>query len=168
MHFRSRHAFGRISITTLLTFTCVSCGGDDPEHEASEPICEEDTRDDAFTAGISKLGEAGYTVSIVDSLPAPPGKGDNRWSLVVTDDGSAPVSGMTLDIVPFMPDHGHGGSVIPVVSDDGDGAYTADPVNFFMPGYWETTITIVDPGASDGEDDDIDLDSVIFKFCIEG
>ncbi len=137
------------------------------EH-GDDPTCEEDTRDDEFVAGISKTGSAGYSLSIVDSLPAPPDKGDNRWTIEVTDGAGAPVSGMALEAEPFMPDHGHGTPEVALFTDQGDGSYTLTPVNFFMPGYWETTVTVVDPGATDSEDDDTDLDTVVFKFCVCG
>lgn len=159
---------GRLSLCAALAGTMLGCGSDDHGHGGSETTCEEDSRDDAFVAGISKTGDGGYVLSILDSMPAPPIKGDNRWSIEVRDDSGAPVTGMTLEAEPFMPDHGHGTAVVPVVTEVGEGVYTVDPVNFFMPGYWETTVTVVDPGATDSEDDDTDMDTVVFKFCVDG
>ena len=143
------------------------CGGETMDDNAP-PSCEEDTRDEAYVAGITKTGSAGYTVTITDSLPAPPAKGNNRWIVEVKDSEGAGQAGLNLVTNPFMPDHGHPSPVLPVVTDQGGGLYQLDPVNLFMPGYWETTITIVDPGSTDADDDDVDLDSVVFKFCIEG
>lgn len=152
----------------LATAALAGCGADDDEVDDSPPSCEEDTRDDAFVAGIAKTGAAGFTLAIVDSLPAPPTKGDNVWSLELRDSGDVLMPGLALEAAPFMPDHGHG-TVVPVLfTDDGDGSYTLNPVNFFMPGYWETTVTVVDQGETDSEDDDTDLDTMVFKFCVDG
>ncbi len=154
---------GMIAVSLL-----ASCGEGDGEVDDSLPSCEEDTRDDEFVVGIEKTGEAGFTLAILDSLPAPPAKGDNQWSVELRDASGTLMPGYALEVAPFMPDHGHGTGVTAIVTDDGDGAYTINPVNFFMPGYWETTITVVDEGPTDSEDDDIDIDSMVFKFCVEG
>ena len=157
--------------TCLLFPVCVlasACGDDGSTHDDHDPSCLEDTRDEEYVAGISKTGSAGYVIAIADSNPAPPAKGDNIWTVEVKDSGDAPVTGMTLESAPFMPDHGHGTPIVALVTETGNGVYTVNPVNLFMPGYWETTITLVDPGATDSPDDDVDLDSVVFKFCVEG
>lgn len=155
-------------LSILATVVLAGCGSEDGEVDDAPPSCEEDTRDDAFVAGISKTGDAGITLAIVDSLPAPPAKGDNQWSVELRDPDDALMPGFALEVAPFMPDHGHGTTVAVVVTDDGNGSYTLNPVNFFMPGYWETTITVVDPGATDGEEDDTELDTMVFKFCVDG
>lgn len=161
----------RVSFSALLaTASLGACGGGDDDDGIDEPVatCAEDTRDDEFVAGIEKTGGAGFTLALVDSLPAPPQKGDNRWSLELRDPSGALMPGYTLESAASMPDHGHGSPIEALVTDDGDGIYTLNPVNFFMPGYWETTITVVDPGETESEDDDTDIDTVVFKFCIDG
>ena len=35
-----------------------------------------------------------------------------------------------------MPTHGHGMNVVPEITDNGDGTFTASPMNFHMGGYW--------------------------------
>ena len=123
-----------------------ACGGEDTADDNALPSCQEDTRDEDYVAGISKTGEAGYTVAIVDSLPAPPAKGDNDWTLELRDGSDTLMPGLVLQANAFMPDHGHSSPLLAVMTDDGDGVYTLTPINLFMPGYWETTITVVDPG----------------------
>lgn len=152
----------------LSVFLCVACGAGTDEGDDNLPSCEEDVRDEAYVAGINKSGAAGYTLRLMDSNPAPPSKGDNIWSLDLTDPAGATAAGLGLSLRAFMPDHGHGSPVKPEVTDNGDGTYTIDPVNLFMPGYWEVSLTVVDLGATESPDDDIDLDSVMFKFCVEG
>ncbi|MCP4447380.1 MAG: hypothetical protein GY811_18830 [Myxococcales bacterium] len=86
----------------------------------------------------------------------------------IRDSAGAQVPGMTLDATPFMPDHGHGSPIPAFSTDEGSGTYTLEPVNLFMPGYWETTLTIVNPNGTDSPDDDFDLDTVVFVFFIDG
>jgi hypothetical protein len=132
------------------------------------PSCDEDTRDEAYVAGIAKIGTASYTIAINDSLPAPPAKGDNVWTIEIRDSADVPMTGLSVTTSSYMPDHGHGSPIIADVTEVGDGVYTLSPVNLFMPGYWEVTVTAIDLGATDSPDDDVDLDSAMFKFCIEG
>jgi hypothetical protein len=152
-----------------LGVSALSCASDDSgPGDEDPPSCEEDTRDETYVAGISKIGSASYTIAIMDSNPAPPAKGDNVWTIEIRDSGGAPMPGLLVNTTSYMPDHGHGSPIIADVAEVGDGVYTLNPVNLFMPGYWEITLTAVDPGATDSPDDDLDLDSAMFKFCIEG
>lgn len=151
----------------LLALACDDDGHDHGNHNENLPTCEEDTRDEAYFAGISKTGENGFTISIMDSDNAPPAKGDNSWRVKLTDATDMALSGMTIKSTTWMPDHSHGSPVVPTLTDEGAGEYTIAPVNLFMPGYWEITLSAVDPGEA-GPDDDMIMDSVVFKFCIEG
>jgi hypothetical protein len=47
------------------------------------------------------------------------------------------VTGLSLDVVPWMPAMGHGSSTVPSVRDEGDGIYVVDHVVLFMPGQWD-------------------------------
>ncbi len=154
-----------------LTFLLLpsACGnGDGTPEDTNPPSCQEDTRDEAFVAGLSKTGEASYLVALMDSNPAPPAKGDNIWSMELSDPDGNPLAGLDIDVSAYMPDHGHYSLAVPTITDDGAGAYTIDPVNLFMPGYWEITLHLLDPVDVDNPDDDIELDAVVFKFCVEG
>ncbi|MBL4636962.1 MAG: FixH family protein [Kofleriaceae bacterium] len=154
---------------SLALFTCEH-DHDDHDHNPADmnlPTCDEDTRDEAYFAGISKTGDNGITLAIMDSDNAPPAKGDNVWRVKITDATDMALSGMTIKSGTWMPDHSHGSPVVPTITEEGNGEYTIDPVNLFMPGYWEVTLSAVDPGGA-GPDDDMILDSVVFKFCIEG
>ncbi len=116
---------------------------------------------DTFSAGLEKSGKAGkLTVTLESAEPAPPEKGDNLWTIRVTDPGGAALSDATITVTPFMPEHGHGTSVQAVATPKGDGRYELFPVNFLMPGKWEITL---DVGLAGGQSD-----SVLFTFCVEG
>lgn len=156
-----------LSVPLALALCAAACGDDgqsgaDGGHHAdSGHDCTEDTRDEEFVAGMSKSGEAGYAFTLVDSNPAPPDKGNNTWTLELADPGGAPVDDVTIEVEPFMPDHGHGTTVPAAVTPMGDGVYELDPVNLFMPGLWEITLRAVDG-------DDTTLDTVVYKFCVSG
>jgi len=84
--------------------------------------------------------------------PAHPTVGYDATQLAITDSAGAPVSGLTLTIVPWMPAHGHGASVEPAVTETAPGTYVATPLDFFMSGTWQLRTTIVsgsDGGAGD-------------------
>ena len=59
----------------------------------------------------------------------------------------APISGLALTIVPWMPAHGHGSPVQPAVDEIAPGVYTVAPLGFVMPGQWQLRTTIT--GAFD-------------------
>ncbi len=55
-----------------------------------------------------------------------------------------------------MPTHGgHGMNVLPVVTDNGDGTFTATPFEFHMPGYWVIHAIVIN---EDGNEERIDFD----------
>jgi hypothetical protein len=113
----------------LLSCTLISaCGGAAPE----------------MTSQVrSDLGA--FTVDVV-SDPSPPLRGANRVLYTITDASGAKVDGLALDVVPWMPAHGHGTSVAPTVQARGLGVYQIDQVVFFMPGEWELRTTFVASG----------------------
>ena len=80
--------------------------------------------------------------------PPHPTVGYDATQLAITDSTGAPVSGLRLTIVPWMPAHGHGASVEPAVTETGPGLYVATPLDFFMSGTWQLRTTIA--GGSDG------------------
>lgn len=85
--------------------------------------------------------------------PAQPIVGYDATQLAISDDNGAPVSGLSLSIVPWMPAQGHGPSVLPTVMEVSPGTYVAAPIDFFMAGQWElrTAITsAADGGGADG------------------
>lgn len=143
-------------VAASASLALAACGDEDSGH-SNTVDCDVETRDDVYEPGLSKTGEAGLTFTIVEATPAPPARNDNTWIVELAQDGT-PVAADDFDVMPFMPDHGHG---TPTVTDVTPGAatgeYTLEPVNMFMPGLWEITLT-----ASVGDV----TDSVVFRFCI--
>jgi hypothetical protein len=140
------------------------CEGSEDTGEPTPPasICAEAQGADTYAAGMEKQGAEGkLRVRLVESAPAPPGKGENVWTLQVMDAGGAAVDGAMFMITPFMPEHGHGSGVTPAVTELGmDGMYEVSGIDLAMAGVWEVTLVIT---TADGESD-----TVMFAFCVEG
>jgi hypothetical protein len=92
--------------------------------------------------------------------PPQPTVGYDATQLEITDITGAPVTGLTLAIIPWMPAHGHGASVVPTVSETAPGVYVATPLDFFMAGDWELMTAINrstgDAGSAGAIDDSAD------------
>ena len=82
--------------------------------------------------------------------PAQPVVGYDAAQLAITDTTGAPVSGLTLTIVPWMPAYGHGASFEPTISEPTPGLYVATPLDFFMAGNWELRTAIARPSSDAG------------------
>ena len=90
----------------------------------------------------------GVTVSYVanpDPIPE-----SSEFSVVFTvSDGSITAADAT------MPEHaGHGMTVEPIVTDNGDQTFTAVPFEFHMPGRWEIHATVA---SATGEEERLDF-----------
>jgi hypothetical protein len=88
--------------------------------------------------------------------PAQPTVGYDAAQLAVTDATGAPVAGLTITIVPWMPAHGHGASIYPTVSEPTPGTYVATPLDFFMAGNWEL-MTAMSGATDDSADPTVDV-----------
>jgi len=149
------------ALLAMAALLCAGCPGDsEPDMVDAGYNCELEMRDDTYSMGMSRTGDGGYEVVIVEGTPAPPGKGDNTWQLRVLDPSGDPADDLTVTVTPFMPDHGHGTPIRAVVTpSDTAGEYSVAPINLWMPGLWRVTVAL-----SDGSP----LDSIEFFFCING
>jgi hypothetical protein len=86
------------------------------------------------------------------TIPTPLVVGDDQVEMSITRiaDGS-PLDGMTVSIVPFMPSMGHGTSVIPTVTAEGEGRYLVTNLYLFMPGTWELRTSFSGPMSDHAE-----------------
>ena len=85
--------------------------------------------------------------------PVQPTVGYDASQLAITDASGAPVAGATVTIVPFMPAHGHGASVLPTVTESSPGVYVATPLDFYMSGTWQLRTRIQGAGDAAQIDD---------------
>jgi hypothetical protein len=126
--------------------------------------CQNDPRVDAFAADLTKKSASGaLTATLLSATPAPPALRTNSWTVKLVDATGAPISGAALSVVPWMPDHGHGSSVVPQVTAGAAGSYTLDSLYLFMPGVWRITLGVMPDAGMPNPDDEVQ-----FFFCIEG
>ena len=73
----------------------------------------------------------------------------HSWTLSVTDQDGAPVTGAEIAIKGGMPQHNHGLATAPTIEPAGEGRYLLQGLRFHMMGYWELELTIDDGNAKD-------------------
>ena len=131
-------------MTLLLAVAAASGCGTAPSADSSLPP--------TFPAEpFQRLTTAGalFDVALRTAPQQPPQRGIDTLQYQVTDPSGAPVTGLVLTVVPWMPAHGHGTSVRPTVTETGDGLYEASNVVLFMQGRWELRTSITGGGAQD-------------------
>ena len=133
-----------------------ACGGSQPTDDTVN--CQNDSRVMTYAPNLSVTAGSGLKYILVQSTPAPPAKGTDTWSLRVTDAAGTPKPSLNLQIKTLMPDHGHGSSVTPTITDGGGGNYTVNNLFLFMPGVWKITFA---PAAAP-------TDTADFLFCVPG
>ncbi len=109
--------------------------------------CSGGARNETSDAGGTVLSESGaLDITWQCTSGDGPARGSNRFEHLVesTDDG-APVDGLTLSMVPFMPAMGHGSATVPTITSLGTGKFGVDDVVLAMPGVWELRTTISGP-----------------------
>jgi hypothetical protein len=164
MHTRS--LLGALALLSIPLAACASsaggggAGGSPPA--TTDSVCDTDPRAETYVAGMSATSlDGSLKMSLMAASPAPPARGLNAWTVAITDASGAPLSGATIALKPFMPDHGHGASVIPQVTPMAtQGTFDVQEIDLFMPGIWTNTFTITPASGPD--------ESVVFTFCING
>lgn len=147
-------------VVTPLLSACSSDGGSTSSTSSGQTTaCDADTRKDVYTSGLTKTAGT-YQVKLLEAKPGPPQKGTNELMLEVMDASNNPVDGATLTVTPFMPDHGHGSAVVPVVSALGSGKYSVTKVYLAMAGLWKLTVSVQMPGGA--------MQETAFQFCLDG
>ncbi|HEX7664231.1 MAG TPA: FixH family protein [Polyangiaceae bacterium] len=110
---------------------------------------------DAYATTTSDSGK--YDIEVRFAPAQPPSPGTSSAKLTITDAATKkPVEGATFSMVPWMPSMGHGASVMPTITDEGDGSYLADNVTFFMQGQWQLRVTFQAP-----DDDHANIDVAV-------
>ncbi|MFO0591030.1 MAG: FixH family protein [Polyangiaceae bacterium] len=123
--------------------------------------CATDTRAQVYAVGLSESSADGAVkITFVDADPAPPAKGNNTWTVKLTDGSGAALAGATIEATAYMPDHGHTSPIKPTGTEKDPGTYELTPVNLFMPGIWEVTLKVTPAGGM--------AEEVKFTFCVAG
>ncbi|MEO7112148.1 MAG: FixH family protein [Polyangiaceae bacterium] len=158
-------AFLRVMLPMLLAASACSSSSASDAADSGAPValCATDSRAQTFTAGMAEPGASGtYSVKLASINPNPVFKGNNAWTIQVVDKSGAPVSGATITVKPFMPDHGHGSSITPQVAAGADpGTYDVTLLNLFMPGIWTVTVVVTTGTAPSTVSD-----QSVFTFCV--
>lgn len=149
----------------VLALAAAAACGDSPAGGAgvggeagSSSTCPDDAGGMPYVAGMSVKGTS-LELALIEASPAPPARGDNRWTVEVRKQGTTVVAPVTWTVTPFMPLHGHGSSIkAEVTATDAAGQYRIEPLNFWMPGLWEITFGIQTEG---------DTDEIALAFCVD-
>ncbi len=67
--------------------------------------------------------------------------GRNEVGIKIADNKGEKVEGAGIEIIPWMPEHGHGTLWPPTVSEEGKGLYRA-VIPLVMTGHWQITIKV--------------------------
>jgi len=103
---------------------------------SSEPAGSTTSFPDAPLATLTTQGGA-FDVEVRTAPEQPPSRGLVSVEYRIKAHGGAPIDGLALAVVPYMPAMGHGASTRPSVSAEGGGRYVITGVELFMPGTWE-------------------------------
>lgn len=150
-------------ISAVSVLAVAGCPGGGTGADADEALaCMTSGRGDTYAVGLEHKGvNTVYNFKLMSAMPAPPGRNLNVWVIQINWEATgAPVTGASLTVTPFMPDHQHGpGAYTPQVMELATpGQYQISDINTWMPGYWEITITATTPDKVE--------DTAVFKFCI--
>jgi hypothetical protein len=123
--------------------------------------CAAETRAVPYMPNLTRTSaSAKFKAILVESVPAPPARDSNTWTVKIVDANDVGQDGLPLTASPNMPDHRHPATVKATVTPLGGGTYSVTPVYLFMPGFWEITFKL-------HPDDDV-MDGVVFPVCIPG
>lgn len=144
----------RLLLLSSLLALSAGCGSGGSNEGGS---CAADSNKDVYAPGLTKTAEE-VAVRLVLAEPAPPKMGTNTLTLEIRA-ADRPVEDATVTVTPFMPAHGHGSGIPPVVTSLGGGSYRVADVYFMMRGTWTLTVRVERPGGVARE--------VVFAFCLE-
>jgi hypothetical protein len=138
-----------------------SCAADPSDADDDIPTCGDAARYEEYVPGLETTGDAGTSFVLEHANPGPPEKGDNVWAMLVYDAAGDPVQDSSLSVSAWMPDHGHGSPVDPVVT-PGSFAdeFEVSSLVINMGGFWEITVRSLDG-------DGAEIDHAVFGICIQ-
>ena len=126
-----------ILICSLLGLCLVNCG---TETSNDHSFCNR-PEFDCFSSEWRIKGQS-FTLHLTEALPSPPERGVNTWSVLLSNLDGSPLDDCQINLTPFMPEHGHGSPLQPIVSSQGEGSYLIKEIAFTMPGLWEMRFDI--------------------------
>src|SRR5690242_1168531 len=101
---------------SLSAAACGDSGGMTGGTDAMTIGCANDPRAMTYTADMMITDTVSHLIKfeLVNSMPGPPVKGTNTWTVKLLDMNNQPITdaAANMKVEPFMPDHGHGTSVV--------------------------------------------------------
>ncbi|MHB1846121.1 MAG: FixH family protein [Deltaproteobacteria bacterium] len=94
---------------------------------------------------VSQASDAGTLQLALRTCPQPLTRALAEGQLTVTDPSGKPVDGLTVTVTPWMPAMGHGGSVQPTITPQGNGVYQIVDIDLYMPGAWQLQTKLSGP-----------------------
>jgi hypothetical protein len=154
----------------LLSLACgLACGKGSSESatpDGGTPTEEQCSRlgGDVYVDGIEHASADGrLRVKILEAVPAPPGAGDNTWTVQLLDSYGAAVTSAVPVVKVTNPSRGLEAPRSPVVTpvDPAKGTYRASPIVLGLTGPWQIDVSLGDHG--DGGAASV----ASFSFCVE-
>ncbi len=147
---------------SLAGAACSSDGGPATSTPDVATGCSNDPRVLTLAGGLTVTGAAKQlVVALISLAPATVTKGVNEWTIELRDATGRPLDGATITVTPYMPDHGHGASVVPTVTALGGGRYDVANLTLPMPGVWQLTFdATLAPGAGGAHD------AIVIGACV--
>ncbi len=137
-------------------------GHPEPRPEPRPAPVDDPTRDGpVFGAPREALSRDGKYLVRWASAPDPiPFNQPFQLQVAVLDgeDHSTLLSGSTIGVAGWMPDHGHGMSRFPRVESTGDGRFAVHGMLFHMLGLWEIQVDVIHAGVSSRADFEVVLE----------
>lgn len=164
------HVLSPLVVSALISAAgAVGCHGGTAGPDADEAVaCMTSGRGDTFAIGLQHTGmNALYTFKLMSADPPTPSRQKlGTWVVQISWEATgAPVTGASLSVSPFMPDHQHGpGAYTPQIMELATpGQYQISDINTWMPGYWEITIDAITGAATPAKVED----TAVFKVCVD-
>jgi hypothetical protein len=135
-----------IFLLFLAISICSGCGNGTSDDNHSN-VCDDSTDTVPFELGMNLDSNDGkFSLKVESADPNPIDRGDNTWTVILSDSGANPVSDATIVLEPTMPGHGHGTfpATFDGTSGSTNGAYDFGPFDLMMPGTWQLEFTITD------------------------
>jgi hypothetical protein len=165
---RSAHGAAGAAVLALVAVACSSSSPsstgssgvtNDPTNAANCPTYKGPPALMAYRSGMKQAGEHGiYTFEILDDDNPPPALGTSTWVVKITDaSGQLVANAMMPDIKPWMPQHNHGSTATPLVTNNSDGTYKITNLYLYMAGVWQIPLPAVVGTMTD---------SATFTFCL--
>lgn len=122
-------------LAMLMTACSAASAGDAANGSADDPY--------------ASIASSGASIELRTAPAAPPVRGKVQLEALVRDAAGRPRDGLTIDVVAWMPSHGHGANGTPVVTPLGDGSYRIDGCALTMAGAWQIRMTMRGPDGSE-------------------